>query len=120
MQKMLMGLAMLSLVGCSAFKDSTQPVTILCPVPGTTVLVNGQKASCGSTVELQRDRMATLEAYAKGYNPLSRNIGYHLSTAGKWDIAGTVLLGVPAIGLLTAGAWDLDQTELALNLVPLQ
>jgi len=107
------------LAGCSAFQDATQSVRITCLQPETTLMINDVKRDCPTTIDLPRNRASLIEARKTGYSPSVRQIGYHLGEMGKLDLVGTVLLLVPVIGLVTAGAWDLDQTELTINLSPL-
>lgn len=52
-----------------------------------------------------------------GYFPAQKTIDYSLSGTGVADIVGTVFLLLPGIGLFTAGAWKLDETDVSLSMV---
>ncbi len=52
-----------------------------------------------------------------GYFPAQKTIDHSLSGTGVADIIGTVFFLFPGIGLLTAGAWDLDETDVSLAMM---
>jgi hypothetical protein len=93
-----------------------QTLKINCNVPGTILKVNGDTYNCPGEVAVRRDSKATIEAYKEGYDKYYKQIDYHLSSTAKADVVGTAFLFFPVFGLLTPGAWDLDQTEINITL----
>jgi hypothetical protein len=59
-----------------------------------------------------------IEANKQGFDSYAKQIDYHFSSAAKWDMVGTVCWFFPVFGLFSPGAWDLDQTDIAINLLP--
>ncbi|MEI8288473.1 MAG: hypothetical protein WCH99_03300 [Verrucomicrobiota bacterium] len=43
---------------------------------------------------------------------------WHFATSGKLDVAGTMVWFFLCFELLTAGPWDLNQTNVVINLHP--
>jgi len=104
--------------GCSAFQPDKQTLNLNCEYTDTVVLVNGTKQPCPSKIDVARDLPLTIEASKPGYYPYHRYIGKHLSSYGKWDIAGTIVWFFPIFGTWTPGAWDLDETDIMVSLMP--
>ncbi len=105
---------------CSAFNPSTQLVTVNCTPKETRVMLNGERFDCPAKVYVRRDKKLLVEGYSEGYSPYSQTIDYHLNSTGEYDIAGSIFILIPIFGLLTPGAWDLDQTEIEIQLEPLK
>lgn len=103
---------------CSAFKPSTQIFSVTCNPDDTKVIVNGTRFDCPAKMPVRRDKKLVVEAYRDGYEPYKETIDYHLNKTGEYDIAGTMFIIVPIFGLLFPGAWDLDQTEMDIQLTP--
>jgi len=103
--------------GCSLFKPHSTPVSISCSEQDTILMINGQTAKCPTQMSLPRNRNYTVQAMKTGYMPYNRSIGHHLSTTGALDAVGTFLILLPGLGLLSPGAWDLDEEEIMINLV---
>lgn len=105
---------------CSAFNPSTQLLSVNCdPAADTRLIINGDSFNCPAKVQVRRDRKLTVEAYRDGYKPYTETIDYHLNKMGEYDIVGSIFIIVPIFGLFFPGAWDLDQTELDIQLDPL-
>lgn len=118
--KRILSIAVLvSLFGCSAFRPDKQTLNITCTVPGTVVKVNGERFDCPTKTDVRRDSKVIIEASKEGYEPFSKTIAYHLSTSAKWDAVGTVCWFFPVFGFFSPGAWDLDQTDVTIQLYPL-
>ena len=109
-------LFILCLSGCSVFRPDNQTLKITCQQPGVVLKVNGDRFPCPATVDVRRDSKVILEATKEGYDPYTKLVDYHLSTAGKWDVAGTLAWFFPVLGLVNPGAWDLDQTIFEVKL----
>lgn len=103
---------------CSAFNPSTQIVSVNCNPADTKLIVNGNRLDCPTKMPARRDKQLVVEAYREGYEPYKETIDYHLNKMGEYDIAGTIFIIVPIFGLLFPGAWDLDQTEIDIQLTP--
>lgn len=106
--------------GCSAFRSSTQILTINTSVPDAIISVNG--ASVGRSplsTPVRRNRDVTIQAYKDGYVPVGRVIGNHFNGTGALDAVGCVFWLLPGIGLLSSGAWSLDETNIMLQLYPI-
>lgn len=52
-----------------------------------------------------------------GYFPAQKTIDHSLSETGVADIIGTLFFLLPGIGLFTAGAWKLEETDVSLALM---
>jgi hypothetical protein len=105
---------------CSAFNSSTQIISVKCNQQDTKLTLNGERLDCPAKIYVRRDKKLLVEAYKEGYAPYAQTVDYHLNKWGEYDIAGAVFILVPVFGLLFPGAWDLDQTEIEIQLVPVQ
>ena len=106
------------LTGCSVFRSDTQTLNITCSEKGTLLRVNGNRYPCPTKIDVLRNKAVQVEAEKKGFESYSRLIDHHLNGTGKLDVVGAAVFVVPAIGILGAGAWDLDQTDLYVQLFP--
>lgn len=102
--------------GCSAFRASTQTVNVSCVPQDAIVTVNGGRVTAPAQVVARRDRDLSVQAHKQGYAPYQRTVGHHLNGTGALDAVGTLLVLVPGIGLLTPGAWSLDETDVSVTL----
>ncbi len=118
--KILFGMLIVAVVasGCSLARPDKQTINITCSQQDLVVKVNGDRVTCPSKVDVRRDSKVVFEATKEGHETFSKTIDYHLSTAGKWDVVGTLCLLVPVVGLMSPGAWDLDQTDFSIQLHP--
>lgn len=109
----------LSVLGCSLFRSPTQTINIKCSPNGDAVLtVNGKTSKCPATMDVERDKDLLVQAHKDGFKPYERTIKRQLSDTGKLDTFGFVLLLVPGIGLLSPGAWDLEELDINIVLTP--
>jgi hypothetical protein len=106
----------LHLAGCSAFRPYDQTVRIECGQEGVQLQVNGARYGCPAEVPVRRNRAVDVRASKAGYPTQQRIIRYQISTTGILDIAGGLIILVPAIGLAFPGAFDLDTTSLYIDL----
>jgi hypothetical protein len=118
LMSIMISISLLMLTACSAFRPSTQMINLRCSEPDAICTVNGQRYTAPASISVNRNRDVSIQCYKEGYVPSIRTIGNHLSTAAVLDIVGTVLILVPAVGLLTPGAWDLDETNVSMQLYP--
>lgn len=103
--------------GCSTFAPKTQTVSAVCSEPDATLQVNGETYQGKAQVEAKRNRAVSIMCTKSGYFPAQRTIDYSLSKTGVADIIGTLFFLLPGIGLFTAGAWDLDETNVSLSMM---
>jgi hypothetical protein len=101
----------LLLSGCSTMQPDKQTLNINCAAD-VILKVNGDRYPCPAKVDVRRDKTAIVEATQPGYDNYRKEIGCHLSFQAKADAVGTAFLFFPVFGLLSAGAWDLDETEI--------
>jgi len=98
--------------GCSMFQPDKQTLKISCNIPDTILKVDGDQHKCPTEVNVRRDKKIQIEAYKTGYDRYLKSIDYHLSSSAKWDAVGTICWFFPVFGLLSPGAWNLDETEI--------
>ena len=115
-KKLISGVLALLMMGCSTAQPVHQTIKMNCNIPDTIVKVNGDRHDCPGEVKVRRDSKVTIEAYKDGYDKYSKIIDYHLSDTAKLDAVGTVFFFFPVFGLLSPGAWDLDETEVNIIL----
>ncbi len=108
----------LLLGGCSAFRSHTQEVAFRCDQADTFVQVDGVPHRMPATLELPRDRAHLIVVERPGFRPVRTTIDRRLNGTGVLDIVGTFLWLVPAIGLLSPGAWSLDQEVVTVQMIP--
>lgn len=108
------------LQGCSAFKSNTQTVSVTCSQPVTLLRINGDSYSCPAKVDVRRNRPYTVEANLDGYRPYSKTVDFHFSTTAKIDVVLIPFTFFSCFGLIFPGAWDLDQTEVNVELYPVE
>lgn len=112
---LLISLAVM-VAGCSAAKSNTQTISVMCKQTDVTVKINGDRYNCPVKAEARRDSKMLIEATKNGYEPFSKTVDFHRSNAGIADTIGICFFFFPVFGLLTPGAWDLDQTEFNIDL----
>ncbi len=108
----------LSTTGCSAFRSSTQTLTVTTDQPGTEIYINGTLAGKGTaSMPVKRNRTVSLMAKKDGYVTVQRSIGKSLNTTGILDIIGGVLILLPLFGLLASGAYSIDEDNVNIMMV---
>ena len=112
-------LFVMQMIGCSAFRASTQPVNFTCePKEGVDLVVSGKKYNCPATINAPRNVEMSIEAYKDGYVPYKRTVSYHNNTTFMvLDIIGGCMFAIPFLGLFTAGVKDLDETDIFVKLM---
>lgn len=117
MTNKIIALIVMALVsGCSMMQSDKQTLNINCTVPGTVLKVNGDRFDCPAKVDVRRDSKVIIGASKEGHEPYLKTVDYHLSTAAKWDMVGTVFWFFPVFGLMSPGAWEIDQTDFNIQL----
>jgi len=114
---MLLALAIVPhLAGCSMFRPANQTLHIDCAQKDVQLRVNGSPHSCPAEVPVRRNRAVDVLASKDGYPSQQRTVKFQISTTGILDLAGGLIILVPAIGLAFPGAFDLDSTQLHFDL----
>ena len=102
-------LVLLATNGCSLFAPKSETVFVNSEPQGAQVLVNNSNQGmtpCNISVPCKG---ATIVVRKDGYTTQVYPIGSSLGKCGILDIAGTVLFIFPVFGLLSSGAYTLDQ-----------
>ena len=102
-------LVVLTTNGCSLFAPKSETVSFNSEPQGAQVYVNNTlkgTTPCSVSVPCKG---ADIVVKKDGYNTQVYTIGHSLGTCGILDIAGTVMFLVPVFGLLSDGAYTLDQ-----------
>lgn len=117
---MILVLFIASSLGCSAFQQNTQVLTIKTSAESASIYINGNAVGT-SPVSLyaKRDRSYSITARKNGYEPATLTIGHHFNETGALDVIGTFLFLVPVLGIASPGAWSLDETDVTINLFEL-
>jgi hypothetical protein len=109
--------ALLLLTGCSVFNHRTQTFTVTTRAPEADVYINGELAGKSPVSrELKRNENIKLLVKKEGYLPEEKLILHHFSTSGRVDIISSCWLLFPALGLLSPGAWTLNETNVNVRL----
>ena len=120
MRKIILSAVVVSILmsGCSAFAPKTQTVNAACSEPDATLQVNGVQTYTGhAQIEARRDRVFSYACLKQGYYPAQKSVSYSISPSGIADFVGSMLFLIPIIGIFTPGAWDLDETDVTINMV---
>lgn len=119
MKKNIMFLATLFMIvsGCSTLKSDVSQVRVDCRPEGALVEINGEHKKSPAEFSVQRNKDVEIICTKPGYLTSKKRVATHLNGTGKLDALGGLLIALPAIGLLTPGAWDLNQTDITIDLV---
>jgi len=105
---LIAGLSFL-LTGCSLFAPRTDELTIDSDPQNAEVIIPGmehKRTPC--VVSVPSDKGIMVIVRKKGYVTREYNVKSTLGKCGTLDVCGTVLWGVPVVGLLTPGAYTLE------------
>ena len=103
--------------GCSAFVPRTQTVSAVCSEPDANLQINGQVYQGKAQFEAKKNKTVSIMCTKTGYFPAQKTIDHSLSGTGVADIIGTAFFLLPGIGLFTAGAWKLDETDVSVAMM---
>src|ERR1035437_1877303 len=104
--------------GCSAFVPKTQTVSGSRSESDATLQINGGQPYQGKAqMEERRNKVVSIMCYKPGYYPAQKSISSSLSWTGVADVVGSLIFLLPAIGFFTPGAWNLDETDVTINMV---
>lgn len=99
----------LVMTGCSLFAPKDQMISINGEPAGARVLVNGNVMTVPGTLSVKRNKNVHIMVTKPGYHPYAITTGYTLSQYGTLDLIGTFVFLVPVVGLITPGAYELEQ-----------
>jgi len=104
--------------GCSAFVTKTQTVNASCSEPDAILQINGGQTYTGQAqIEARRDKVLSYACLKPGYYPAHKSVSYSISTTGVADFIGSMIFLIPIIGIFSPGAWELDETNVTINMV---
>ena len=104
--------------GCSLFAPSTQIISINGQPAGAIVMVNGNTVVAPAQVAVKPNRPISITVSKEGYNTVMLSTNCTLSTFGVLDLAAGFFLLIPWIGLLSPGAFVLDNQNFNYHLIP--
>jgi hypothetical protein len=111
----------LTLSGCSVFVTKTQSVKAACSEPDAVLQINGGEVFTGKAeVTARRDRVFSYSCLKPGYYPAHKSVPYSISITGMLDFIGTIMYGIPVVGIFSPGYWNLDETDTTINMVKYQ
>lgn len=106
--------------GCSFLARGEQIVSVTVTPSDAAVIANGAEYHILSPMFIEvptRDALL-ITAYKPGYRTAFYAADSELSTTGKIDAIGGIFI-LPAIGLLSNGAWRFTESNIVINLQPL-
>ncbi|MBR4717979.1 MAG: hypothetical protein IKP09_07955 [Lentisphaeria bacterium] len=106
--------------GCSFLARGEQIVSVTVTPSDAAVIANGSEYHMLSPMFIEvptRDALL-ITAYKPGYRTAFYAADSELSTTGKIDAIGGIFI-LPAIGLLSNGAWRFTESNIVINLQPL-
>ena len=118
MNKMFVALAVFLASGCSTLKtDHYTDVSVSCKPDESIASVNGEHKNAPATFSVVTNKDLDVACQKPGYITSTKKVRTHITTTGVLDAIGGFLFLVPAIGLISPGAWELDQKEIEMTLV---
>ncbi len=114
---------LLSLVitGCSCFVPSKQQITVCAYPYDSKLYINGQVfTSSPAIADVPRNRNVQIQCAKDGYYPYGKTVDTRISTTGILDIIGCAVFLIPGIGLITSGAWCLEEDTVNIVLHPVE
>ena len=121
MKKLIATSAIILLSACSLGMPPTQKLTVNTSEPGAEIWINGQvRGTSPLETDVERNKNVSIMARKDGYETGNRSLGTRLSSTGKQDIIGTILFAIPVIGLLSPGAWEIDETTVVIPMLPVK
>jgi hypothetical protein len=106
--------------GCSFLARGEQIVAVTVTPSDAYVIANGQEYHMLSPMFIEvptRDALL-ITAYKPGYRTAYYAADSELSSTGKLDALGAILI-LPATGLLSNGAWRFTESNIVIDLQPL-
>jgi len=80
--------------------------------------INGGLTYTGQVqLEARRDKVFSYACFKQEYYPAQKTVSYSISTTGIADFVSSMIFILPIIGIFSPGAWDLDETDVTINIV---
>ena len=110
------------LAGCSIIRPHHQNVKFYATqdnqeIRGEAIFVGGAMHKMPITIKAKRDRLLPYTFEKEGYKTISGAVQNHINFTGILDAVGTGLFAFPIAGLLSPGAYSLDQKEIKIELI---
>ncbi|OLQ95334.1 hypothetical protein BIY21_06415 [Vibrio ponticus] len=121
MKKFVIALSLVSMMfvsGCS-FINSTidDDLVVSCDATNPVITINGQRYRQELiSVSVDKGEKVAVSCRADGYYTAHKNIDTELSTTGALDIVGGFFFLFPWLGLLSDGAWTIEDDEVYMSL----
>ena len=101
--------------GCSFFARKTQMLTVTATEDDAEIYINGVMLGEGTvSKKVRRNKRVSIMAKKPGYSVQTRDVDRRLGTVGILDTVGAFIIILPAFGLLSAGAWELDKDHVTI------
>lgn len=101
---------------CSLGVGSKQTVTVNSNVPASIMANGSPVGKTPLSFDAKRVKSLALIATAPGYSQSTKTIDRQLSKTGMLDGVGGLFLILPWLGLLSDGAWELEEDHVFMNL----
>lgn len=95
--------------GCSLFAPRTETVLIDSEPQGAQVMIPGRRLTTPATITVPCDRALTIIVKMDGFHTQAQHVRRTLGKCGILDVVGAALFIVPAVGLISPGAYTLEQ-----------
>lgn len=104
--------------GCSAMKaDKYTDVEVNCNPDSSIASVDGEHKGSPATFSVVTNKDIEVSCQKAGYITSTTKVRTHITTTGILDAIGGFFFLVPAIGLISPGAWDLNQKTFDITLI---
>lgn len=101
--------------GCSMFVSDKQEITIKTSEEDAAIYIQGELVGQGEvTRAVMRNKDVYIYARKPGFQQTTKTIGTKFSVTGLLDLVGGMLITIPYLGLFSAGARELEETEVSL------
>lgn len=118
MHKVLAISIAVSVCGCSAMKTNKYTdVSVKCMPEDSIASVNGVHKESPAIFSVVTNKDIDVSCQRTGYLTSTTKVRTHITTTGILDAIGGFFFLFPALGLVSPGAWDLDQKNLEIVLV---
>ena len=101
---------------CSLGVGSKQTVTVNSNVPASIMANGSPVGKTPLSFDAKRAKSLALIATAPGYSQSTKTIDRQFSQTGMLDGVGGLFFLLPWLGLLSDGAWELEEDQVFLNL----
>jgi hypothetical protein len=101
---------------CSLGVGSNQTVTVNSNVPASIIANGNPVGKTPLSFDAKRAKSLSLIATAPGYRQSVKTVDRQFSQTGMLDAVGGLFILFPWFGLLSDGAWELEQDNIYLNL----